>query len=118
MSTFTLNTYLQFVDDTTLYKRCKVKYISDCSNVIQKDVEHLKAQSDVNSLVFDGTKTKTMIFSTRQMIWYHHLNKADTYWVALNENEVENRIERKDRMKILRMKVDQHFQEKNIYPML
>ena len=96
-------------DDATLYKRCKFKDISDCANIIQNDVEHLKAWSDVNSLVFNGTKTKTMIFSTRQMSQYHLLDNADTYSVALNGNEAENRIERKDSMKILGMKVNQHF---------
>ena len=49
-----------------------------------------------------------MIFSTRQMSRYHHLGNADTYSVVLNGNEAENRIERKDSMKILGMKVDQH----------
>ena len=95
-------------DDATLYKRCKFKDISDCANIIQNDVEHLKAWSDVNSLVFNGTKTKTMIFSTRQMSRYHHLDNADTYSVVLNGSEAENRIERKDSMKIVGMKVDQH----------
>ena len=84
MSTFTSSTCLQFADDTTLYKRCKVKDIPDCANIIQNDVEHLKAWSDVNSLVFNGTKTKTMIFSTKQMSRYHHLDNADTYSVVLN----------------------------------
>ena len=42
------------------------------------------------------------------MSWYHHLGNADTYSVVLNGNEAENRIERKDSMKILGMKVDQH----------
>ena len=49
-----------------------------------------------------------MIFSTRQMSRYHRLGNADTYLVVLNENEAENRIERKDSMKVLGMKVDQH----------
>ena len=59
VSTFTSSTCLQF---TTLCKRCKVKDTSDCANIIQDDVEHLKAWSDVNRVVFNGTKTKTMIF--------------------------------------------------------
>ena len=105
MSTFTSSTCLQLADDTTLYKRCKVKDIHDCANIIQNDVEHLKAWSDVNSLVFNGTKTKTMIFSTKQRSRYHHLDSADTYSVLLNGNEAENRIERKDSLKILGMKV-------------
>ena len=108
ISTFTSSTSLQFADDTTLYKRCKVKDIPDCANIIQNDVEHLKAWSDVNSLVFNGTKTKTMIFSTKQMNRYHHLDNADTYSVVFNGNEAKNKSERKDSMKILGMKVDQH----------
>ena len=49
-----------------------------------------------------------MILSTRQMSRYHNLDNTDTYSVVLNGNEAENRIERKDSMKILGMKVDQH----------
>ena len=108
ISTLTSSTCLQFADDTTLYKRCKVKDIPDCANIIQNDVEHLKAWSEVNSLVFNGTKTKTMIFSTKQMSRYHHLDNADTYSVVFNGNEAKNKIEKKDSMKILGMKVDQH----------
>ena len=108
MSIFTSNTCLQFADDTTLYKRCKIKDIPGCANIIQNDVEHLKAWSDVNSLVFNGTKTKTMILSTKQMSRYNHLDNADTYSVVFNGNGAENRIERKDSTKIPGMKVDQH----------
>ena len=107
MSTFTSSTCLEFTDDT-LNKRCKVKDIADSANVIQNNVQQLKTWSDVNSLVFNGAKTKTMIFSTRQMNRYHHLDNADTYLVILNGNEAENSIERKDSMKILGMKVHQH----------
>ena len=108
MSTFMSNTCLQFANDTTLYKRCKVKDILDCANTVQNDVEHLKAWSDVNSLVFNGTETKTIIFSTKQLSRYHHLGNTDTYSVVSNGKKSENRIERKDSMQILGMKVDQH----------
>ena len=101
MSTLTSSTCLQFADDTTLHKRCNVKDIPDCANIIQNDVEHLKTWSDVNSLVYDGTKTKTIIFPTRQMRSILSFRQADTYSVVLNGNEAENRIERKDSMEIL-----------------
>ena len=39
---------------------------------------------------------------------HHHLDNTDTYSVELNGNEAENKIERKNSMKILDMKVDQH----------
>ena len=107
MSTFTSSTCLEFTDDT-LNKRCKVKDIADSANIIQNNVQQSKTWSDVNSLVFNGAKTKTMIFSTRQMNRYHHLDNADTHLVILNGNEAENSIERKDSMKILGMKVHQH----------
>ena len=38
MSTFTSSTSLQFAEDTTLYKRRKVKDIPNCANIIQNDV--------------------------------------------------------------------------------
>ena len=62
----------------------------------------------MNCLVFNGTKTKTRISSTRQTSRYHHLDKAGTYSIVLNGNEAENRFEEKYSMKILGMKVDQH----------
>ena len=95
MFTFTSSMCLQFTGNTTLYKRCKAKVIPECANIIQNNVEHLKAWSYVNSLVFNGTKTKTMIFSTRQMSRYHHLDNADTYSVVLNGNETETELKEK-----------------------
>ena len=62
----------------------------------------------MNSLVFNGTKTKTMIFSTKQMSRYHHLENSDIYSVVFNGNEAKKKIERKDSMKIRGMKEDQH----------
>ena len=80
----------------------------DCANIIQSDVEHLKALSDINTLVFNGMKTKAMILSTGQMSRYHHLGNAETCSVVLNGNEAEKRVKRKNVMKILGIKVDQH----------
>ena len=47
-------------------------------------------------MVFHGTKTKTMILSTKHMSRYNHLDNADSYSAVLNGNGAENRIERKD----------------------
>ena len=62
--------YIKFTDDTFLYKKCKVKDIPHCANIIKNDVEHLKAWSDVNSLVFNETnffnKTDQSITSSRR----------------------------------------------------
>ena len=95
MSTFTSSTCLQFPDNTTLYKRCKVKDIPDYANNIKNNREHLKAWSYVNVLVFNGMKTKTMIFSTRQVSRYHHLGNTDICSVVLKGNGAENRVKKK-----------------------
>ena len=58
---FNLLMILPFIKDA------KLKDTPDCANIIQNDVEHLKVWSDENNLVFNVTKTKTMIFSTKQM---------------------------------------------------
>ena len=84
MSTFTSGMCLQFTDDTTLYKKCKVKDIPDRANIIQ-NVEHLKPWSDVNSLVLKEQKLRPW------MSQYPHLDKADTYSVVLDGNEAESR---------------------------
>ena len=68
----------------------------------------LKAWTYVNVLVFNRMKTKAMIFSTRQMSRHHHLGNSDTCSVVLKENGAENRVKRKNIMKILGMKIDQH----------
>ena len=51
-------------------------------------------------------KTKTMILSTGQVSRYHHLGNADIYSVVLNGNEAENRVKRKNIMKIRGIKID------------
>ena len=84
MSTFTSSTCLQFTDDTTLYKRCKVKDIPDRANITQ-NVVYLKPWSDVNSLVLKERKLRPW------MSQCPHLDKADTYSVVLNGNEAESR---------------------------
>ena len=68
----------------------------------------LKAWTYVNVLVFNRMKTKAMIFSTRQMSRHHHLGNSDTCSVVLKGNGAENRVKRKNIMKILGMKIDQH----------
>ena len=94
MSTFTSSTCLQLPDNTTLYKRCKVKDVPDYANNIQNNGEHLKTCFYVNVLVFNGMKTKTMIFSTRQVSRYHHLGNADTCSVLLKGNGAENIVKK------------------------
>ena len=62
----------------------------------------------MNSLVFKATETTTMIFSKRQMSRYHHLDNTDTYSVVLNGNETKQNWKKKDSMKILGIKIEQH----------
>ena len=48
----------------------------------------------MNSLVYNGTKTKAIIFPTWQMRSILSSRQADTYSVVLNGNEAENKMER------------------------
>ena len=68
-----------------MYKRSKVKDIPDFANIIQNDEQHLKAWSDVISLVFNETKTETMIFSAIQTSRYDQIDNADAYLVVLKQ---------------------------------
>ena len=72
----------------------------------------------MSGLVFNGMKTKTMILSTSQVSRYQHLGNADTCSVVLNANEAENRVKRKNIMKIRGIKIDQILRGKNMQPIL
>ena len=72
----------------------------------------------MSGLVFNGMKTKTMILSTRQVSRYHHLGNPDIYSVVLNGNEAENRVKRKNIMKILDIKLSNILPGKNMQPIL
>ena len=51
---------IQYADDPTIYRSCKINNIDKCSNEIESDL------FDTN-LIFNPSKTKVMVISSRQM---------------------------------------------------
>ena len=56
-----------FADDTTLYRQCKVKGITENAKLLEANINGLESWSENSSLVFNTDKIKTILFSTRQM---------------------------------------------------
>ena len=56
-----------FADDTTLYRQCKVKGITENAKLLEANINSLESWSENSSLVFNTDKIKTIFFSTRQM---------------------------------------------------
>ena len=65
---------LQYADDTTLYTHCKPAQLQQQTNHLATDLSNLKNWSSASNLVFNGNKTKAMLFSTKQMSRLHKLN--------------------------------------------
>ena len=58
---------LQYADDTNLYYHTKPKDLSECVNKMNIDLKNLINWSNSTNLIFNSTKTKTLLFSTLQM---------------------------------------------------
>ena len=58
---------LQFSDDTTLYRHCKAKDITENAKLLEANINSLESWSKKSNLVFNTDKTKTILFPTRQM---------------------------------------------------
>ena len=59
---------LQFADETTLYRHCKAKDITENAKLLQTTINSLESWSKKSYLVFNTDKTKSILFSTRRMI--------------------------------------------------
>ena len=55
---------LQYTGDSTLYKHSKLKNLKKCIKELESHIETVSLWSSNNSLVFNDSKTKLMLFST------------------------------------------------------
>lgn len=69
---------LQYADDTTVYDHCKATQVAEKTGELVKDLQNLISWSTNSNLVFNNKKTKTMLFSTRQLSRTHNIKNADT----------------------------------------
>ena len=67
--------YIQYADDSTIYRSCKMKNISKCSNKIESELNAVEVWSKDTNLVFNPNKT--MVISSQQMVQYHQLDSSN-----------------------------------------
>jgi len=94
---------IQYADDSTLYRSCKLKDKNTCVKQLEEDITSLSKWSGKNNLIFNSNKTKFMIFSSQQLSKYHNL-KDDN----LNIKCSNTIIERVEQFKIIGVTFDEH----------
>ena len=97
-------TCLQFADDTTIYRNCKVKNLQKTSELIENDLSSLVTWSSNTDLVFNNAKTKSMLFSTSQMSRKHKLDDENVYSI----NSGNDNLERVKSWKVLGIKLQEN----------
>ena len=67
---------IQYADDTTLYRHCKISTLHECVFAIQKDVEKLLSWSQQNNLIFNCDKLQSILFSSSRLSSKHNLEDS------------------------------------------
>ena len=77
-----------------------------CSNKTGSDLNAVEVWSKYTNLIFNPSKTKVMVISSRQMVQYHQLDSSNKVNIKCdNEN-----IERVKEYKLLGIILDEHFE--------
>ena len=58
---------LQYADDSTLYQHCKVDDLELHRSDLEESLSNISSWSSSINLIFNHSKTKTMLFATQQM---------------------------------------------------
>ncbi|CAB3992479.1 Hypothetical predicted protein [Paramuricea clavata] len=80
---------LQYADDSTLYHHCKVDELEVAKLDLEESLSTLSDWSSHINLVFNHTKTKMMVFTTRQMARYHGLDQEHRIEIGVNGKKIE-----------------------------
>ena len=67
---------IQYADDTTLYRNCKISVLHECVFAIQKDLEKLQSWSHENNLIFNYDKLQSILFSSSRLSSKHNLEDS------------------------------------------
>ena len=67
---------IQYADDITLYRHCKISTLHECVFAIQKDVEKLLSWSQQNNLIFNCNKLQSILFSSSRFSSKHNLEDS------------------------------------------
>ena len=77
---------MQYADDTSLYRHTKPGQLAECAEKLSHDIKDLQKWSESQNLLFNAKKTKTMLFSTKQMARRHDFTYQIT---SINEKTIE-----------------------------
>ena len=94
---------IQYADDTTLYRHCKISTLHECVFAIQKDVEKLLSWSQQNNLIFNCDKLQSILFSSSRLSSKHNLEDSSVLIRCSGQS-----IQQKANVKLLGVIFDQH----------
>ena len=94
---------IQYVDETTLYRHCKISTLHECVFAIQKDVEKLLSWSQQNNLIFNCDKLQSILFSLSRLSSKHYLEDSSLLICCSRKS-----IQRKANVKLLGVIFNQH----------
>ena len=57
---------IQYADDTTIYRHCKITDTTNCIKEIEKDLEQLLSWSQNHNLLFNSDKLQFIVFASQQ----------------------------------------------------
>ena len=87
MSSITPNSNcIQYADDSTLYRSCKVNKKDLCIQELEKDLTSIVKWSIETYLVFHTSKTKFMLISSNQPLTRHKLKINNYRFAAITPN--------------------------------
>ena len=98
------HTCLQYADDTNVYLHAKPVNLKESISKVENTISYIYNWSNSNNLLFSNTKTKFMLFSTKQLSDRHNLNSQPT---EINVNSTL-KLERSAESKILEIHFDEH----------
>ena len=104
MSSITPNSNcIQYADDLTLYRSCKINKKDTCIKELIKDLTLIAKWSIETNLVFDNGKTKFMLIASKQLSVRHKL-KDKQLQICCNNTELERVTE----WKLLGLTIDEN----------
>ena len=80
---------LQYADDSTLYHHCRIDKLETAKLNLEQSLSTLNDWSSHMNLVLNETKTKMMMFSTKQMARYHELDHQHRVGITVNGKSIE-----------------------------
>ena len=104
MSSITPNSNcIQYADDLTLYRSCKINKKDTCIKELEKDLTSIAKWSIETNLVFNIGKTKLMLIASKQLLTRHKL-KDEQLQICCNNTELERVTE----WKLLGLTIDEN----------